>query len=129
MLVAGYIVLCTMKTMSIDSSYTFNDAAKGARDTRELYRLLERRVASREWDLRDLYVGMIGDVGDLAQLIGSFEGVRPGPDDILDAISHELADVLWSLFCIADSLNISLEDAFKQLVTDLEIRISEKLEK
>ena len=50
---------------------TFEDAAAGARRTRELYRRLEQQRYGREWDVRDLFIGFQGDVGDLGQLLGA----------------------------------------------------------
>lgn len=106
----------------------FADAAQGARRTREQYRALERVRSAREWDLRDLFIGLQGDVGDLAELIGAFEGVRPGPEDLPAAIGHELADVLWSLFCIADATGVDLEAAYAALLDELDTRVRRALD-
>ena len=106
----------------------FTDAAAGARRTRELYRALERVRGSREWDLRDLFIGFQGDVGDLAELVGAYEGIRPGPDDLTAAIGHELADCLWSLFCIADATGVDLEAAYAALLETLETRVHRALD-
>jgi NTP pyrophosphatase (non-canonical NTP hydrolase) len=98
-----------------------------ARRTRALYRTLERAKYGREWDLRDLYIGFTGDVGDLGKLIGAYEGVRPGPDDVSAAIGHELADCLWSILLIADGVGIDLEAAYRELDADLTSQLGAKL--
>ena len=106
---------------------TFEYAAGGARRTRELYRRLEQRRYGREWDVRDLFIGFQGDVGDLAQLLGAQQGVRPGPEDLHAAIGHEIADCMWSLFVIADELGLDVESSFAALLDELTARITAKL--
>lgn len=103
------------------------EARSEARRTRELYRLLERAKYDREWDLRDLYIGFVGDVGDLAQLLGAYEGVRPGPDDVRSAIGHELADCMWSILLIAEAVGVDIEAAYGDLMVELTSRITRKL--
>lgn len=92
-----------------------------------MYRELELRRYGREWSVNDLLVGMMGDVGDLAQLVGAQQGVRPGPEDISGALAHELSDVLWSLLVLADEFGIDLEAAFKQTMEELRVRVAQKL--
>jgi NTP pyrophosphatase (non-canonical NTP hydrolase) len=106
---------------------TFDEAKAGAARTRELYRQLEQRRYGREWDARDLFIGFLGDVGDLAQLLGAQQGVRPGPENLEAAIAHELADCLWSLLVIADELEVDLETAFAALLGELTDRVTRKL--
>jgi NTP pyrophosphatase (non-canonical NTP hydrolase) len=106
---------------------TFEDAATGARRTRELYRRLEQQRYGREWDVRDLFIGFQGEVGDLGQLLGAHQGVRPGPEDLRAALGHEIADCMWSLFVIADELGVDVESSFAALVDELTVRITSKL--
>ena len=108
-------------------SMTFDEAHQGARRTRELYRRLERERYGREWELRDLFIGLQGDMGDLAQLLGAHQGIRPGPEELTDAIGHEIADCVWSLFVIADELVIDVGEAYAALLDELTGRIERKL--
>lgn len=92
-----------------------------------MYRELELRHYGREWSVNDLLVGMMGDVGDLAQLVGAQQGVRPGPENISGALAHELSDILWSLLVLADEFGIDLEAAFGQTMDELRVRVAQKL--
>ena len=105
----------------------FDEAAAGASRTRELYRQLEQRRYGREWDVRDLFIGFQGDVGDLAQLLGAQQGIRPAPENMEAAIAHELADCLWSLLVIAGELGVDLESAYADLLEELTVRVTRKL--
>jgi len=105
----------------------FSEASRQALGVRELYRELELLRYGREWSVNDLMVGMVGDVGDLAQLIGAQQGVRPGPDDLGAALGHELADVLWSVFVLADELGVDVQAAFADTMEHLRARVSAKV--
>lgn len=109
------------------SGMDFDEMRQMARTSREAYRELEVVRCGREWSLQDLFVGMVGDIGDLAQLLGALEGVRPGPDDLRASIGHELSDVLWSVLVIANELNIDLAAAFAELHDTLLSRVAVKL--
>jgi NTP pyrophosphatase (non-canonical NTP hydrolase) len=106
---------------------SFDEFQQMARESRALYRVLEQRRYGKEWTVADLFTGMVGDVGDLAQLLGAHAGVRPGPDDLHDQIGHELADILWSVLVIADELGIDVGQAFADLHATLIARITAKL--
>ena len=72
----------------------------------------------REWTTEEPFIGMVGDIGDLAKLIQAHEGVRAieGSDSKL---RRELADVLWSVIILADRCGVDLEAAFNDDMNDL----------
>lgn len=102
-------------------------ASQRALQVRELYRQLEQRRYGREWNLGDLMVGFVGDVGDLAKLIGAAQGVRPADENLRSALEHELADCLWSVFVLADELDIDPVAAFASTMDFLEAKVTRKL--
>ena len=104
-----------------------DEASARALRVRELYSRLEQIKYGREWSLNDILVGMVGDVGDLAQLVGAQQGIRPGPDDIHAALAHELSDVLWSVLVLADILDIDMDQAFPDTMDYLEERVTRKI--
>ena len=61
--------------------------------------------------LQDLTIGLVGDVGDLVELVQAHEGVRVARDS-RSVLEHELTDVLCSLLVIADRCGVDLEAAF-----------------
>lgn len=103
------------------------EAARQALEVREQYRELEQLRYGREWSVNDLMVGLVGDIGDLAQLVGAQQGVRPGPDDLTEALGHELSDVLWSVFVLADEFGIDMDEAFTATMTHLRDRVGRKV--
>lgn len=93
-----------------------------ARRVAALYAARDVERFGRAWGANDLVLGLVGDVGDLAKLAQGKAGVRPHPD--LDAaLEHELADCLWSLIAIADTLDVDLERAFSNTMEELTQRL------
>lgn len=91
---------------------------------RSLYENYERENYGREWSTAEIALGLMGDFGDLAKLIQAHLGVRGKlSEQALKAeLSHELADCLWSIFVLADKLEINLGDAFVATMDALEAR-------
>ena len=97
----------------------FNELVKRALEVRSHYGAYETRLYGRTWTTEELFIGMIGDIGDLAKLIQAHEGVRA--IDSSDALlRHELADVLWSVIILADRCGVDLESAFNDDMDNLE---------
>jgi len=75
------------------------------------------------WTASERMSGFVGDVGMLSKLIMAKQGLRRGPDDLDAELAHEIADCLWSIMVIADSLNIDLEAEFVKVMDELHARI------
>jgi len=97
----------------------FNELAKRALRIRSHYAAYETRLYGRPWTTEELYIGMIGDIGDLAKLIQAHEGVR-AIEGSEEQLRHELADVLWSVIILADRCGVDLEAAFNEDMDSLE---------
>lgn len=97
-----------------------------ARRVRELFAEADAAEGRERWTTEQIMLGLVGDVGDLAKLVLGKSGVRPRAD-LGGALSHELADCLWSLLVIADEYGVDLEAAFAQLSDDLESSLEKKL--
>ncbi len=63
-----------------------------------------------------------GDVGDIARLVQAAAGVRDIPD-LRSRIAHELADCLWCVLTLADELEVDIERAFGDTMTQLEAQV------
>jgi NTP pyrophosphatase (non-canonical NTP hydrolase) len=98
----------------------------------DLERLQERAVAiadlydrhhlaaGRErWETRDLALGFVGDVGDLAKLVMAMDGRREIPDARI-RLGHELADCLWSVLVLADRYGVDLAEEFARMTAGIE---------
>ncbi|HPR09509.1 nucleotide pyrophosphohydrolase [Candidatus Saccharibacteria bacterium] len=99
------------------------DLQKRAMLLRERYNEINDRNGYARWNGQDYTSGLVGDVGDLIKIVMAKENKRSG-SDIDDKLRHELGDILWSLFVIAETYNINLEQAFYQTMQELEQRLA-----
>lgn len=83
------------------------------------YANYETTLYGRSWTVEELFLGMVGDMGDLAKLIQAHEGVR-AIDDSEALLRRELADVLWSVIILAHHCDVDLEAAFVEDMDNLE---------
>ena len=97
----------------------FSQLSERALEIRKHYEAFEEKKFGRSWNLEEITLGFMGDVGDLAKLILAHEGVRAIPD-LKAKLEHELADCLWSLMVVAAKCEIDLEKVFLSTMDDLE---------
>lgn len=86
---------------------------------RQHYEAFEEAKFGRAWNVEELTLGFVGDVGDLAKSVLAHEGVRDIPEH-QTKLEHELADCLWSLIVLAEKCDVDLEQAFTRTMDDLE---------
>lgn len=87
------------------------------------YDELNEKDGQAIWSVSERMSGFVGDVGTLSKLIMAKQGLRRGPEDLDSALAHELADCLWSILVIADSLQVDLEAEFVKVMDELHERI------
>ena len=63
----------------------------------------------KPWSTRDYAEGLTIDVAGLTKMLMIEDGLRSG-DSSRKKIAHELMDIVWSAFVIADELDIDLAD-------------------
>jgi NTP pyrophosphatase (non-canonical NTP hydrolase) len=102
------------------------EAMASAKELRELYAELEAQRHGRSWNVEEVALGFVGDVGDLAKLVQAAAGVRRIPD-LRSRLAHELADCLWSVLVLADKLDVDLESAFSDTMLQLKNDVRVKL--
>jgi NTP pyrophosphatase (non-canonical NTP hydrolase) len=107
-------------------SQQFSDLTQKAIAVRNHYNELQKVDGNQIWNAQDRMAGFVGDVGDLSKLIMVKNNLRRGPENIDEALAHELSDCLWSVMVIADELNIDLEQAFTSAMGALHERIEEE---
>lgn len=98
----------------------FDDMRARALNVRSRFAILERSRDGRAWSVEDLALGLVGDVGDLVKLVQMQRGHRPAPTDLDGKLSHEFADCLWALICLADAVDVDLESAFVDTMRQLD---------
>ena len=97
----------------------FEQATRRAREVRGLLAEVEVGRHGRAWNVEDIALGFVGDVGDLAKLVQAAAGIRDAND--LDArLAHELGDCLWAVLVLSDKLDVDLERAFRETMDQLE---------
>jgi NTP pyrophosphatase (non-canonical NTP hydrolase) len=102
------------------------EAMASAKELRELYAALEAKRHGRSWNVEEITLGFVGDVGDLAKLVQAASGVREIPD-LRARLAHELADCLWSVLVLADQLDIDPERAFPDTMLQLKQHVRARL--
>jgi NTP pyrophosphatase (non-canonical NTP hydrolase) len=91
---------------------------------RRKYAELEHARYGRSWNVEEVMLGFVGDVGDLAKLVQAASGVREMPPT-QPGLAHELADCLWSVLVLAELTGVNLEGAFLQTMDGLEQRLTD----
>ncbi len=104
----------------------FAEARASSNRVRELYERLERQHHGSEWTTSELLVGMLQDVGDLGRLVMASEGRWTHGADVSAELGHELGEVLWWLFVLAERTGTDLEAAFEGFLEERTRRLSDQ---
>lgn len=104
-----------------------SDLQARAMQVRALFAEYEKEHNKTEWTNRDILIGFVGDVGDLAKLVMAKEGHRK-IDDVDEKLAHELADCLWSILVLAKKFDIDLEKGFLNTMDEIEADLKASLD-
>ncbi len=75
------------------------------------------------WKPSNMMLRLMEEVGELSRAINhKFGEKRKKSEEVDQEISSEIADVVFTIICIANSLQINLEEAFKQMIEKYEKR-------
>lgn len=105
----------------------FAELQKRALAIRAKYAELETHKGFKTWSREDVVRGFVGDVGALVKLTMAVDGLRAIPE-AKSKLEHELADCLYSLFAIAHTYEISLEQSFLATMDELDERIASDMQ-
>lgn len=102
-----------------------NEMQKSAVRIARQYRQLGVRKGYADWTARDYLSGFTKDLGDLSKLLMIKDGLRDDAsiDNLDEKIGHELSDCLWSVFVIADKLDVDLAASFRHAMEELDTRL------
>ncbi len=78
------------------------------------------------WTGKELTLGLVGDVGDLAKAVQSLAGDRT-LSEARTKLEHELVDCLWSILVLSDRFGVDLQVVFEGNMGALEMKVSEAL--
>lgn len=96
---------------------------KRAEEIRAKYHEYNLKSGQSPWNSVDYVAGLAGDVGDLVKIVMALENKRGG-DDLDQKLKHELGDILWVLFVLAERYNVNLEEAFLGTMNELDERLA-----
>lgn len=74
----------------------------------------------RYFDEKTNMILLVEEVGELSRLVArqygeqSFKGEQPSPADMQSKLGDEMADILFVLTCLANQMNINLEESVRQ---------------
>lgn len=80
---------------------------------------LQKHEYGREWTNEEIYMGLVGDIGDLGKFIMTKEGRRSTKDGA-EKLSDELMDCLWSVIVLANKFDINIEKSFEKMIKNAE---------
>ncbi|ASJ15722.1 hypothetical protein A3L04_00845 [Thermococcus chitonophagus] len=72
------------------------------------------------WTPAQMLTALVEEVGELADVILSFEGVKGEKDP--SKLKEEIGDVLFALICIANYFEIDMEDALRDTIRKYSMR-------
>ena len=83
------------------------------------------------WPPLSMLASIIEEVGELSREINAFEGYKPKKkerqkEDIKENIALELADIIFSVICMANHFEIDLEDYFTKIIEKYDKRDSDR---
>jgi len=82
-----------------------------------------RSTSSGYWKPNNMMLRLVEEVGELAREVNHRFGEKPTkPTDTKKELGYEIADVLFTIICIANSLDIDLEEAFDHVIEKYEKR-------
>lgn len=94
-----------------------------ALDIKHQYREANRSRGAATWDATAYANGLLVDVAGLIKMLMIKDGFREGEQNP-ERLAHELSDIVWSAFAIADELEIDLARELPEQFAALRARFS-----
>ena len=79
------------------------------------------------WNPQSMTLRLTEEIGELAREVNHLYGQKPKkPEEPEGDLALELADILFIIVCFANSMNIDLEQAFKNMMEKYRLRDSDR---
>ncbi|MDD2646958.1 MAG: nucleotide pyrophosphohydrolase [Patescibacteria group bacterium] len=95
-------------------------------DIKKMQKIVDNWVKTNTqgyWKPNNMMLRLMEEIGELSRAINHKFGEKKKKSQEIDQeISLEIADVLFAITCIANSLNIDLTEAFKRMIEKYEKR-------
>lgn len=73
---------------------------------------------------------IVEEVGEVARILNHEYGDKPKkPGEIHDKLEDEIADVMYSLLCLANTHNIDMDEPLQKAIAKLETRDKDRFKK
>ena len=98
----------------------FQKMQQKAIEIRNLY----SKTDPKQWSVDQVFMGMTKDLGNLSKLLMVKQGYRDDLSaEVDEKIAHELSDLTFSLFVLADKLDVNLEKSFWKTMEEIEDKL------
>jgi NTP pyrophosphatase (non-canonical NTP hydrolase) len=82
------------------------------------------------WEPLSILARLTEEVGEVARVVNHLHGDKPPkPGEPVGDLAGELSDVLYSVFCLANSQGIKLDEPFQKSIAKLESRDAGRFKK
>lgn len=87
---------------------------------RNVYHQLERQIHGTEWTVAEDALAFLTDAGLVGRLTMSQQGRWPGGGNTVSELKHKLSECIWWLIVLAKSMDIDIEQALDEFLSELE---------
>jgi NTP pyrophosphatase (non-canonical NTP hydrolase) len=89
-----------------------------------------QRLEKPYWHPLSQLARMIEEVGEVSRILNDKFGDKPKKrTEEHEKLEDELADVLYTVFCLANSQNIDLDEPFKRAINKINTRDKDRFQK
>jgi len=82
------------------------------------------------WDPLSQLASMLEELGEISRIVNHMHGDKPKkPGDVHSALEDELADLLFSIICLANSEGIDLDEPMQRTINKLNTRDKDRFER
>ena len=82
------------------------------------------------WKPHEILARLVEEKGELAREINNLFGPKPKkPTEETGDLGEEIADIIFTLCCLANSLNIDLDEAFQKIMNKYQKRDNTRYER
>jgi NTP pyrophosphatase (non-canonical NTP hydrolase) len=86
-----------------------------------------QHYATPYWAPLSILARITEEVGEVARILNDKFGDKPKkPGDRHEPLEDEIADVMYSLLCLANSQSINMDDAMQRAIAKLETRDADR---
>lgn len=78
------------------------------------------------WEPSNMMLRIMEEVGELSREINHKYGEKPKKEEDDNEIGYEIADIIFALLCLSNSLDVDLGENFHKVLEKYEIRDKER---